>query len=77
MHASPMFQSMDELPLALTVAEVAVILRVSKSSIYEMVHVWQATDGRDGLPAYRVGRSPRVPRWAVLELLWTGDRGAA
>ncbi len=42
----------------LTVAEVASIMRVSKMTVYRMVH------GGD-LPAIRVGRSFRVPEDAV------------
>ena len=42
----------------LTVAEVASIMRVSKMTVYRLVH------GGD-LPAVRVGRSFRVPERAV------------
>jgi excisionase family DNA binding protein len=46
----------------LTVAEVAAIMRVSKMTVYRLVH------GGD-LPAVRVGRSFRVPEEAVHEYL--------
>jgi excisionase family DNA binding protein len=46
----------------LTVAEVAGLMRVSKMTVYRMVH------GGD-LPAVRVGRSFRVPEKAVHEYL--------
>ena len=42
----------------LTVAEVAGIMRVSKMTVYRMVHSGE-------LPAVRVGRSFRVPEDAV------------
>ncbi|MFV0463409.1 MAG: helix-turn-helix domain-containing protein [Nostocoides sp.] len=42
----------------LTVAEVASIMRVSKMTVYRMVHAGD-------LPAVRVGRSFRVPEDAV------------
>ncbi|WP_338748545.1 helix-turn-helix domain-containing protein [Janibacter alittae] len=42
----------------LTVAEVASIMRVSKMTVYRMVH-------NGDLPAVRVGRSFRVPEDAV------------
>ena len=42
----------------LTVAEVAVMMRVSKMTVYRLVHAGE-------LPAVRVGRSFRVPREAV------------
>ena len=46
----------------LTVAEVAGVMRVSKMTVYRMVH------GGD-LPAVRVGRSFRVPENAVHDYL--------
>ncbi|MDT7705094.1 MAG: hypothetical protein QOG20_701 [Pseudonocardiales bacterium] len=46
----------------LTVAEVAAMMRVSKMTVYRLVH------GGD-LPAARVGRSFRVPRSAVEDYL--------
>jgi excisionase family DNA binding protein len=44
----------------LTVAEVAAMMRVSKMTVYRLVHGGE-------LPAARVGRSFRVPRRAVEE----------
>jgi excisionase family DNA binding protein len=46
----------------LTVAEVATIMRVSKMTVYRLVH------GAE-LPAVRVGRSFRVPEQAVHDYL--------
>ena len=46
----------------LTVAEVASIMRVSKMTVYRLVH-------SGDLPAVRVGRSFRVPEDAVHEYL--------
>jgi excisionase family DNA binding protein len=48
----------------LTVAEVAARMRVSKMTVYRLVHGGE-------LPAARVGRSFRVPRRAVEEHLRT------
>ena len=48
----------------LTVAEVAGIMRVSKMTVYRMVHSGE-------LPAVRVGRSFRVPEDAVHQYLKT------
>jgi excisionase family DNA binding protein len=42
----------------LTVAEVANVMRVSKMTVYRLVHAGE-------LPAVRVGRSFRVPEQAV------------
>ena len=56
----------EQRPLAemkfLTVAEVATVMRVSKMTVYRLVH-----DAK--LPAVRVGRSFRVPEQAVHEYL--------
>lgn len=46
----------------LTVAEVATVMRVSKMTVYRMVHAGE-------LPAVRVGRSFRVPEQAVHDYL--------
>ncbi|MCX6503107.1 MAG: helix-turn-helix domain-containing protein [Microbacterium sp.] len=55
---------MSELPDVrfLTVAEVAALMRVSKMTVYRMVHAGE-------LPAVRFGRSYRVPESAVTELV--------
>ena len=68
----------EETPLSdvrfLTVAEVAIILRVSKMTVYRLVHTGE-------LEAIRVGRSFRVPEQAVNQYLRaaftaTGTEGA-
>ncbi len=46
----------------LTVAEVADMMRVSKMTVYRMVHAGE-------LPAIRFGRSFRVPESAVQEVI--------
>ena len=48
----------------LTVAEVATLMRVSKMTVYRLVHSGE-------LPAVRVGRSFRVPEQAVHDYLRT------
>jgi excisionase family DNA binding protein len=59
-------QQGPERPLAevrfLTVAEVAAVMRVSKMTVYRLVHSGE-------LPAVRVGRSFRVPEQAVNDYL--------
>ncbi|MDY5129400.1 helix-turn-helix domain-containing protein [Actinotignum urinale] len=54
--------SLPSQPQFYTVAEVAQIARVSKMTVYRMVHAGD-------LPAVRVGSSYRVPAPAVQELL--------
>lgn len=56
----------------LTVAEVAAVMRVSKMTVYRLVH-------SEHLPAIRVGRSFRVPEHAVHDYLrqsYVGVRSA-
>lgn len=50
----------------LTVAEVATVMRVSKMTVYRLLHSGE-------LPAVRVGRSFRVPERAVHDYLRTSD----
>lgn len=59
-----MAERMDA-PRFLTVAEVAELMRVSKMTVYRMVHSGE-------IPAVRVGRSFRVPQGAVEEMLTEG-----
>ena len=62
LHTSP---SASGAPSFLTVAEVAAMLRVSKMTVYRMVH-------SGDLPAMQVGRSFRVPERAVHDYLSAG-----
>lgn len=49
-------------PRFMTVNEVAEVMRVSKMTVYRLIHAGE-------LPAIRVGRSFRVPQGAVDHLL--------
>ncbi|MGY1839415.1 helix-turn-helix domain-containing protein [Modestobacter sp. SYSU DS0903] len=64
MAARPVQERPAPRPVAafLTVAEVAAIMRVSKMTVYRLVHGGE-------LAAVRVGRSFRVPESAVREYL--------
>ncbi len=61
MTSGPGDQPLSEVRF-LTVAEVAGIMRVSKMTVYRLVHAGD-------LPAIRVGRSFRVPEQAVHDYL--------
>lgn len=54
----------------MTVAEVAAVMRVSKMTVYRLVHSGE-------LPAVRVGRSFRVPEQAVHDYLRESYHGTA
>ncbi len=53
----------------LTLDEAAAILRISRNAAYTLSRRWRATGGRVGLPCIQVGRSVRVPRSAIRQLL--------
>ena len=61
--------SLDELPEMLTVEEAAAILRISRTSAYQMTLRWRRSSGATGLPVVRIGRLLRVPR-ARLRPAW-------
>lgn len=50
----------------MTVTEVAEMMRVSRMTVYRMIHAGE-------LPAVRFGRSYRVPESAVEQILQTGS----
>ena len=52
----------------LRVEEAAQVLRISRTSAYELARRWIESGGRDGLPAVRLGRTIRIPA-AALERL--------
>lgn len=54
----------------MTVAEVATVMRVSKMTVYRLVHSGE-------LPSVRVGRSFRVPEKAVQDYLRDSYHGTA
>lgn len=61
-----------ELPSLLRVAEVARLVRISRSLAYELATAWLAMNGEAGLPTVRLGRSLRISRTAVERLLNVG-----
>jgi excisionase family DNA binding protein len=58
-------------PDFLRVEEAAAVLRIGRTSAYELARQFLVTDGATGLPVVRVGRQLRVPR-AQLERLAGG-----
>ena len=64
--------SVDELPDFLTVDEAAGVLRIGRTSAYAYVRQWEGTGGTSGIPCVRIGRSLRVPKWAIERLLAGG-----
>lgn len=56
----------EEFPVVLTVPEAAKALRVSRGAAYEAIRVGE-------IPSVRIGRSLRVPRHALEQLLGVDD----
>ena len=74
MTSPPDANELLALPAAtlLTVEEAAGVLRIGRSLSYQMAREYDATGGVSGLPVLRFGTCLRVPRWALLELVFTG-----
>jgi excisionase family DNA binding protein len=65
-------RALDELPEVLTVEEAAAVLRIGRGAAYELARLWRESGGRHGLPVVTLGRSLRVPREALRQLLDVG-----
>jgi hypothetical protein len=64
----------DAIPMVLTIEEAARVLRISRSGAYVLARRYLESQGRSGLPVLVFGsNSLRVPRWALLQLLETGE----
>jgi len=57
-------------PDLLTVTEAGAVARISRTTAYELANQFLATNGREGMPAKRVGGQIRIPRAAFEE--WIG-----
>lgn len=55
-------QNYEQLPLSLTVSELAKVLRIGRNSAYQLV-----SDGT--IRSIHVGRSIRIPRTALMQFL--------
>lgn len=56
-------------PDLLTVIETASVLRISRTTAYELVRRDLATDGGEGLGVVRIGGQLRVPRASIERLI--------
>ena len=61
------------MPLMLRVEEAAAVLRISRSKAYELTTLYAKSKGINGLPSIRIGDLLRVPRFALHELVTTGQ----
>ncbi len=51
----------QDIPLFLTVPEAAEVLRIGRTKAYQQANRWMATDGKEGIPACKIGDQTRVP----------------
>ena len=68
-------QVVNVLPQFLTVEEAASVVRIGRTAAYQLAALYEATDGREGLPVVRFGRLLRVPRARLED--WAGGPLAA
>lgn len=68
-HHGPPLAHAGEPPKVLTVEEAAAVLRIGRNSAYTLARRWLATNGAEGLPVVKLGRTLRVPRAALLRIL--------
>jgi hypothetical protein len=62
-------EAVAHLPLMLTVEQARDVLGIGRSLAYGEVRRYLATDGREGIPAVRIGSAIRIPRAAIVELM--------
>lgn len=70
-HANPS-TPLVPLPPFLTVEEAAAVVRIGRTTAYELTARYEATGGQEGLPVVRVGRQLRVPTARLEE--WAGGQ---
>ena len=62
----------DQEPELLTLMEAATILRIGRTTAYELAHQYLATGGACGLPVVHVGKQLRVHRARLDEVIEHG-----
>jgi hypothetical protein len=62
-------QALAHLPLMLTVEQTCQVLGIGRSLCYAQVRRYLASEGREGIPAVRIGTALRIPRTGLVDLL--------
>ena len=65
-------EAVGHLPLTLTVEQAREMLGIGRSLAYSEVRRYLATDGREGIPAVRIGSVIRIPRAGLVDLMLVG-----
>ncbi len=70
-------EAVAHLPLMLTVEQARAVLGIGRSLAYGEVRRYLATDGREGIPAVRIGSAIRIPRAGLVDLMLAAPAPAA
>ena len=62
-------EAVAHLPLMLTVEQARNVLGIGRSLAYSEVRRYLATDGREGIPAVRIGSAIRIPRAGLVDMM--------
>ena len=74
MTSNATYVPFEDLPLLLTVMQFAEAVGISRTLAYELVKLWDDTDGRKGVRSVRIGeRCRRIPRSEVERLYYGGE----
>ena len=68
-HRAAIEEAVAGLPLMLTVEQARDVLGIGRSLAYGEVRRYLATDGREGIPAVRIGSAIRIPRAGLVDLM--------
>lgn len=60
---------LDDLPPFLTLAQVAKLVQLGRSKVYELTVEWERTGGVSGIPFVWFGRQKRVPKEAIIAMI--------
>ncbi len=58
----------EDLPPFLRVDQAQELTQLGRTQLYEQTRLWRETDGREGIPVVRFGRSLRIPTSALLRM---------
>ncbi len=58
----------EDLPPFLRVEQVQELTQLGRSQVYELTRRWRESNGAEGIPAVKFGRSLRVPTAGLLRL---------
>ena len=60
---------LDDLPPFLTLSQVAKLLQLGRTKVYELTVEWECTGGASGVPFVWFGHQKRVPKDAIIAII--------